>query len=146
MMPILVGLIITTSAFNTANATITTNKAAIASFMKCYKNVSFVNWKTTELFTKASFKQDGANVEVFYDNEGELIATSKSISIKDLPKNAIKYFEKWYSAPTYTVKNSIEYVTADGEKKYFVSVEDKKHARLYEVTIDGKVSFFKTIS
>ncbi|MFP5041534.1 hypothetical protein [Parasediminibacterium sp. JCM 36343] len=148
VMAFFVAMMLIGTAFTKANAATTTtvNSNAVALFKEAYKNVSKVTWKTTKLFSKASFVQDGVAMEVFYNNnDGSLIATSKSISFTTLPAAAIKYISKNYAAPNYTLKSCIEYTNSDNETSYYVSVEGTKATKVLEVSNNGSVSVFKTI-
>jgi hypothetical protein len=55
-----------------------------------FKNVSNLEWKTTDNFYKASFTADGNSMEAFFSYDGELIGVSRNIKLAQLPLSLVK--------------------------------------------------------
>ncbi|MGL1465806.1 hypothetical protein ACSTI9_00345, partial [Vibrio parahaemolyticus] len=77
-------------------------------------------------YVKASFVLDDEKVEAFYNNDGDLVATSKSIEFSKLPKKALRVIGEKYPFPPYELKETIEMTTAEHGTSYYVSFDTKK--------------------
>lgn len=104
-----------------------------------YKNVVIENKAD---FTKASINDQDVKQEVFYNIDGDFIGASKNITYDKLPSKSIKTISKKFLAPEYTVKNCIEFVNADNETKYYVSLDTKSQRTVLEINEFGNVSVF----
>lgn len=133
----------TLAIFTTTAFAADVNYKAVKHFKDHFKNVSNVTWVTTrENYTKVSFEEDGTQMEVFYNNEGEVVASSKKIELNSLPAKATARISKRYSAPEYIVKECIE-LTNDDETASYVSLFRKNEKIILKVDQDGNVSEFK---
>lgn len=142
--------------FITALAAITIGTSAFASpasiskkvtshFMTSFSNASEISWTRTEKFNKASFLIDDQKIEAFYDNDGDLIGSSKSVQFDKLPKSAIETITSKYTFPEYQVLECIEFVNADNEKNYYVSMDKDDATVVLEITKKGMVSLYNKI-
>ena len=109
-----------------------------ASFSKA-KNVS---WNTTAKFDKVTFQLNNETVNAFYDKDGDLIGTSKTISFEKLPKSALETLTTKYTYPEFQLKDCIEFVSSTNEKNYYVSFDKKDEKVVVEITKGGMVSVF----
>ena len=99
-----------------------------------------VVWSSKENYLKASFTLADENVEAFYGTDGEVMGVSRKVDIKKLPLNAIQKIKKDYAG--YKVTDSIEF-DQDGEKSYYVSLEDGNKKQILQVSLYGNVSVYK---
>ncbi len=135
----LAALAIGTSAF--------AGPAAIKTKVTEHFNASFsaaknVTWKSSERFDKVSFVLNNEKVDAFYDTEGDLIGTSKTMAFDKLPKSAIETITTKYTFPEFQLKDCIEFTSATNEKNYYVSFEKKSETVVIEITKAGVVSVF----
>ena len=56
---------------------------AVENFQSTFLGASNVEWTSKEAFAKASFLQNGKKVEVFYNLDGEFIATTTEVSMNE---------------------------------------------------------------
>lgn len=117
------------------------NSALLRSFKADFKNASEVSWVTARDYTKASFTLNNERMEAFYNNKGEVIATSKSITLDELPVSAKRAFTKKFA--DYTVKEAIR-MEGSEESAYYISAENEKETLIVKVDDFGSVSIFKT--
>jgi len=99
-----------------------------------------VTWTLRETYAKASFTIEEQKVDAFFSTEGDLIAFSRKIDLKKLPLSALQKIKKDYS--TFTVAESIEF-DENGEKSYYVSLEDGAKKQILQVSLYGSVSIYK---
>ncbi|HEY1018501.1 MAG TPA: hypothetical protein VGE25_05870 [Sediminibacterium sp.] len=135
----LAAIAIGTSAFAGPSAISTkVNDHFAASFSKA-KNVS---WKSSDRFDKVSFVLNNEKVDAFYDVNGELIGTSKTMAFDKLPKSALENITSKYQYPEYQLKDCIEFTSDSKETNFYVSMEKKNETLVLEITKGGMVSVF----
>jgi hypothetical protein len=106
------------------------DEKAVENFESAFAGASNVEWMSKEKFSKASFKQNEQKIEVFYDSEGEFIATTKQIKMDEVPTFAKRTFAKNYA--DYTVKEAFKF-QADDEEAYYISAENEKEIVVVKV-------------
>ncbi len=111
-----------------------------SSFEARFAGAQNVVWSAKENFIRAAFTIAEENVEAFFDTEGELIGLSRKVDLKKLPLNAIQKIKKDYAA--YQVTEAIEF-DRDGDKSYYVSLEDGAKKQILEVSVYGAVGKYK---
>ena len=124
-----------------ADANKVNSKAAIA-FKEEFTAAQNVQWTSTEDYVRASFTLDNKNMEAFYDKQGNMIGTSSTISISDLPTNAKRSFAKKYA--DFTVKEAIQFIGND-ETSYYVSAENEAQSVVLKISVEGFISVFKSV-
>ena len=134
-------LTITVAASSFASDNKKISNLAINNFRLEFAKASNVSWSTAEKYYKATFYMGAEKMEAFYNASGEKVATSRTISIDELPVKAKRAFAKDYS--DYTVKEAVE---MDGieETAYFLTAENDKESVILKVTGTGGLSIFKT--
>jgi opacity protein-like surface antigen len=110
------------------------------SFEARFGNPSDLSWKSYDGYLKAAFTIAGEKVEAFFGADGELIGTSRVVEFKQLPLNAIQKIQKDYAG--YKVTEAIEF-ERDGEKSYYVALNNDAKKQVLEVSLYGSVSIFK---
>ncbi|GEO09351.1 hypothetical protein [Segetibacter aerophilus] len=136
----LVALTISTSAF--AQDVNQIDPKAVQNFEATFVGASKVEWTSKESFTKASFLQDEQKVEVFYNPDGDLIATTKQVKMEELPTFVKRTFTKKYS--DYNVTEAFKF-NADAETNYFVAAENDKESIVLKVA-NGSISVYSRTS
>lgn len=136
----LIAVTVASSAF--AADTKKVNSVTTSNFKSEFKKASEVSWTSTEEFTKATFVLNNQKMEAFYDQNGEMIGTSKAVSLDELPVSAKRSIAKRLSG--YTVKEAIEFQGTD-ELAYYISAENDKETAILKVSDNGTMSNYKTI-
>lgn len=111
-----------------------------SSFETRFGNPSDLSWKSCDGYLKAAFTVAGEKVEAFFGADGELIGTSRAVELKQLPLNAIQKIQKEYA--DYKVTEAIEF-ERDGDKSYYVALNNDAKKQVLEVSLYGSVSVFK---
>jgi hypothetical protein len=109
------------------------------SFESQFTGAENVSWIQKDTYTKANFTLADENVEAFFAADGELIAFSRKVDLKKLPLIALQKIKKQYSS--YKVTDTIEF-DQDGEKSYYVSLEDGAKKQILQVSLYGTVSIY----
>lgn len=110
-------------------------------FKRTFPQASNVKCKNTNDLTDVSFLWQGLQLEVFYDKEGNTLATSRQLSEENLPLNIQLGLKKHY--PGYAVKEAFEYNDSDNSLSYYVTVAGEKLTFVLHVSTDGSCSVFK---
>ena len=111
---------------------------AINTFKHDFKGVSNVEWNIKSGMNCVSFVKDAVHTEVFYDNDGTMIATCKMAEFSDLPGNARKSFSEKYAG--YTITELISYENRD-EFFYFMAIKNDQEKLILKVS-NGRISVF----
>jgi len=109
------------------------------SFEAQFAGATDVNWTVTADYTKVKFTLEGEKVEAFYNTNGDVIGTSRKTEFKRLPLSAIQKIKKNYAK--YQVTETIEF-ELNGDRKYYVSVENETERKILEVSLYGQVTVF----
>lgn len=131
---------IATSAFAGATAE---NLKAIKTFKTEFKDAKNVSWKVGEGYVKASFEWNGIQMESFYNEDGEAIATSRPIDINVLPVAAIKTLNNKYA--DYQTTEAVEFDSVQDGVSYYVSKVKDNTKVILRISSTGDVSVFKKI-
>lgn len=142
MKKILFAVLLSASIITCAYAKDTNNVSyrVMTDFKTKFASAENVNWVVKDNFTRASFNIKGEKLNVFYDINGDMIGTSKNISLDELPTDAKRTFAKVYSG--YTVNEAIHFEGVD-EDAYYISAGNGKHKVILKVTNNRNVSTFQ---
>ena len=145
MKKLFIAAIITVAAGTSAFATDGNkeNYKVKNSFEKQFADAQNVTWGTSENYIKASFTLLDEKVEAFYGKDGDLIGLSRKVDLKSLPLNAIQKIKKEYAS--YKVTDTIEF-DQDGDKSYYVSLEDGNKKQILQVSLYGNISVYKGVT
>lgn len=133
----LVALTINASAFASP---VKVNAAILSKFNVQYATASNVSWSTTKDYVKAKFISGNVKMEVYYNFIGEVIGTSRNISLDELPVSAKRSFAKIFSG--YEAKEAIYFEGFD-ESAYYISGENEKESVIVKVDDNNGVSVFQ---
>lgn len=114
------------------------NYKAVQNFEASFAGANNVGWSLKDNLSVASFTQDESNVKVFYNSEGDFIATTKEVKMDELPTFAKRIIAKKYSG--YTVKEAFEF-KSDDETDYFVAIENENKNIVLKVN-EGSISVY----
>ncbi|WP_153798125.1 hypothetical protein [Foetidibacter luteolus] len=107
-------------------------------FLNHFPEATDVAAKTVGEFTKVSFKNNDVKTEAFYDQNGELIATSHNVDLKVIPAVAMEKITKKYQGAVFT--EAIEFNKLnDGISNFYVAIEQSGKKTILEVTANGSV-------
>ena len=133
-------LTVATAAF----AKKTDNDKALAILKHAYPTASNISWQMLDNeYSVATFVTNGITMKAIYNDAGELVATSRPVTLKELPAGTLNKINEKYM--DYTIKEAIEYnsVNMDQDTYFYVSVENDKKRVLLQITKEGNVSEFK---
>ena len=116
------------------------SSAILANFNAVFKKAGNVSWLITADYSRAAFTSDNKKMEVFYNYNGDIMGTSKNISLNELPVNSKRQFAKLFAG--YNVKEAIRFDGFD-ETSYYISGENKKESVILKVNDRYQVSVFK---
>lgn len=115
-----------------ASAGTTPNEKVLKAFKETFTNAEKVVWHDLDDQYQANFWQNSINVRVRYDDDGNLLETTRYYYEKDLPPIILSKLKKKY--PERTVYGVTEITTQD-EVTYYISMNDDKN--WYSVKADA---------
>jgi len=131
-------ILVSTSSFANPN----TNLIDKGNLKSLLGKVSSVQWKSAANFEKASVVVEEKKVEVFYNQEGDLIGSTRYQDFDKLPKNAIKTITGKYTFPEYNLQECIVFTNEYNEVTYYVSMTTEKDYLVLAISEYGEVSIF----
>lgn len=128
-------LVISMSAF--AAPEVTVNEAIRTSFAKKFANAKNVQWEKNSDYYFAHFTLNNDDLIAAYDEEGNMIASSKIITKEKLPLFIKTSLLEQFT--DYTISPTVSQINLLGEDIYFVSIENKKFMLRLRCSADGAV-------
>ena len=128
-------MLFATSAFATDGDNVTAKVAA--AFKTDFSQVSNVSWEKTSDFYFATFQLNNVTVDAAYNEEGELVGTSRKIATAQLPLNVTLELTKKFGA--YTVWAQASEVTYEGLTSYYLTVENDKQVLKLKCYSNGDI-------
>ncbi|HAO45652.1 MAG TPA: hypothetical protein DCQ97_01915 [Chitinophagaceae bacterium] len=95
-----------------------------AAFASDFAKAKQVNWEKTSDFYFASFVLNGVRVDAAYNEDGDLVGTSRSISADQMPLNVSLAIAEKYAG--YQVSANALELNYEGQTRYYVTVENEK--------------------
>ena len=112
-----------------------------ASFYHQYPQATDIHCKVKGLYTEVNFTWNGLQLQAFYDNDGNPMATTRTVGRNDLPINVQVSLKKQYTDGVVT--DAIEYTDENDGLSYFVTLARPKVTYLLRVSTCGEISVFK---
>lgn len=109
---------------------------------KEFAGAEAVKWEKLDKASiyNATFVYNEERISAFFDEDGQLIATGRSVLRSALPFLVTKTLDRQYGK--YTVLDVIEYTSGD-EVSYLANVDGADRRMLVQVYNDGRVSVLK---
>lgn len=108
-----------------------------AAFETNFSQASQVRWEKASDFYFASFTLNNVEVDVAYNEAGELVGTSRRITAKEMPLSISLAIAEKYSG--YKADESITELTFEGVTRYYVTVSDDKQSLKLKCYSNGDV-------
>ncbi|RAJ10416.1 putative PepSY-like beta-lactamase-inhibitor [Chitinophaga skermanii] len=118
---------------------IISNQKVLNSFNQEFAGAAKVTWYANEDEKSyvAKFDIKESRVTAHFDDEGNLLATSRVISDSDLPLPVISRLMHRY--PNENIRNVVEY-TANGSLTYMITLENDTQWKIIKAGADGGLS------
>jgi hypothetical protein len=145
MKKIIVGLtlLLSLASFTTfARGEEKVSQETLINFQKEFKAAQNVSWAVADEVATASFNLNGFRLQAYFDSEGQLLGTARTILFDQLPITVINSINNRYeTAPVYEI---VEYTTG-AETFYCMTVETAKKKLKIRATSAGNLSVEKKI-
>lgn len=129
---------VATSAFAEGTAVSVKVKSQFANEFTAANNVA---WTAGNQFTKATFIMNDQRMEAYYDNDGDLIGTSRATTLDFLPAKAAKKINEKYAS--YKAEEVVEFDNVKDGLSYYVSLTNDTNKIVLHVSSEGSVSVYK---
>lgn len=135
-------IVISISSFATPTHLSDSKLAPNTNFMDAYKSASFVNWKSASNFKKVTVLVDQQQVNIFYNEFGELIGSTSQQDFDKLPARAVSTITSKYTFPEYTLTDCIKFTNAEDEVKYYISMNTQDYQLVLEISEYGNTRIY----
>ena len=95
-----------------------------SAFQKIFTSASDVNWKKVNNYYLATFKINDQEATGAYNEEGQLMSASRSLTLSQLPLNINLALQNQF--PEYTFEKLVSEITIDGQSNYYIKGETEK--------------------
>jgi hypothetical protein len=129
-------LLVASSAFATSGPEKVSQQVK-AAFEKNFTGAVNVNWEKSESFYFAYFELNAKAVSAAYNENGELVGTSRVITSTQLPLNISLSLASKYD--DYTLAKTATELTFDGQTSYYISAENSKQVVRFKCSSNGDV-------
>jgi len=134
-------MLFSTSAFagetNETKATVKVEK----SFQKDFSKASNISWEKSNNVYIAHFDVNNVKIEAAYNEDGELVATSRKFEAADLPLAVSLAISKQY--PGYDMAQTGEEITYERQTNYYINVGNDKEVLKLKCAVNGEISVDK---
>ena len=121
-------LIIFTCLFAALSATATTppevNEKVLKAFSETFMKATDVVWHEMRNYYEASFKQSDVISRAIYDQDGNLMRTTRYYSQESLPINILTKLQKRYAGKSIY---GVTELSADDQVSYHITMQDEKN-------------------
>jgi hypothetical protein len=116
------------------------NPNVLHAFQSQFKDATNVKWQDRSEFAKVHFIFNGSQVEAYYELNGELIGTARTILFNQLPLAASKAVENRF--PQSAFYDLTEYAK-EGELFYVLTVEQESRKLTVKLSPSGELTVEK---
>ena len=134
---VLTAIVMLLSVSSFANGPEKVTAVVKAAFENDFSKAGQVSWEKTSDFYFASFTLNDVKVEVAYTEAGELIATSRRISMEQAPLSVSMAVAEKYAG--YKVDKSVLELTFEGVTRYYVNVENAEQSLKLKCYSNGEL-------
>ncbi len=136
-------LLVTTSAFASGGGGEAVSQQVKEAFSKDFAGAEQVNWETKDHFHYAEFKLNNIRFSAAYNEEGERVATSRSLRTEMLPLALSQALGSRYAG--YSIAKTATEVTFEGETSYYLAIANDKKILYLKASPNGEISVEKKI-
>ncbi|MEO5893850.1 MAG: hypothetical protein ABIQ31_26575 [Ferruginibacter sp.] len=131
------------SSFAFATDSDKVNARVKTAFLADFSAASAVNWEKISDFYFATFMINKAEVNAAYNEDGELVGTSRPLETAQLPINISLALSKKYDG--YTVSPRALELTYDGTTYYYVNISNDRLALKLKCSPNGNIDVERKI-
>lgn len=134
-------LIVSTSAFAGNVTGVNVNEKVQTAFQQNFTNAANVTWQKTNDFYFAHFMQNNIDVAVAYNEDGELVGTSRTISKSELPQYVAYSLKQDYG--DFAIHPTVTEINVQGKIIYSITAENKTRILKLSANEDGAIGLEK---
>jgi len=108
-----------------------------AAFQTDFSTASKVSWKQSNDFYFASFTLNDVQVDAAYNEDGELVGTSRKVSAAQMPLNVTVELSKKYA--DYSIAGDAYELSFNGQTNYYIKVENDKQVLNLKCYSNGEI-------
>ena len=130
------------------------NEMSEETFMNDFPNVHHVQWKINGIFDEARFIKNGKNMTAYYNDDGDLVGTTKEAEFSDLPsrcrKTINKEYKKYKIGPVIYFKDNQDNINdlilygvqIHSPESWLVELKGRSENIVVQAFRDGQVSYY----
>jgi hypothetical protein len=107
------------------------------SFKKDFSTAGNISWNKSGDFYYAHFEMNNTSIEAAYNEDGELVATSREITAANLPLAVTIAIANKYKG--YEVAKTGQEITVDRQTDYYINVGNDEQVLKLKCTVNGDI-------
>ena len=119
------------------------NARVKSAFLNDFTTASNVSWELLKDFYFATFILNNVEVSAAYNEQGELVGTSRTIERSQLPIILSMALDKKYEG--YTISKKALELAFEGATRYYITVYNDKQALKLKCSPDGNIDVERKI-
>lgn len=143
ILTILTAAVMLLSAFAFATDSDKVNARVKAAFLNDFSTASDVSWEKISEFYFAKFTINKIEVNAAYNEQGELVGTSRAMESSQLPISVSLAVAKRYEG--YTVSKTALELTFEGETRYYITILNDRQALKLKCLANGNLEVERKI-
>lgn len=131
--------LISASAFSTDSDKV--NAKIKSAFLEDFSGAQAINWQKTNDFYFATFMLNNKEINAAYNEDGDLIGTSRFVEASMLPLSVSLAISKKYEG--YSLSDKALELTYDGETRYYLTIRNETQALKLKCLSNGSLTVEK---
>ena len=131
------------SVFAFATDSDNVNTRVKTAFSTDFSDASQVTWEKTSDFYFATFKLNHVEVNAAYNEQGDLVGTSRIVETSQLPLGVTLAISKRYE--NYTISSTALELTFEGETRYYITIQNEKQVLKLKCSVNGGIQVEKKL-
>lgn len=121
------------------------NTKALTAFNQFFKGATQIYWDLIEEaeLTKASFMYNGEYNEAFFNSDGEMVASGRYISPKQLPADVTHQINQQFAG--YAINPKVIEYKVNSDVNYLVILASEKQDLMLKATAAGELMIYKKL-
>lgn len=123
---------------STSSVAANVNEKALSAFSKDFAGATNAGWKERDNLYLVEFKVGDVSFNAAYNEDGDLLASSKSLKLEDLPLTVTQAIDKKYT--DYEIGNNAAALTFEGKTNYYLTIANSRQVLYIKVSEKGDIS------
>ncbi len=109
-----------------------------AAFKKDFSTATYVTWEKVSDFYFAKFTLNNITIDAAYNEDGDLVGTSRRLEVSQLPLKVSVALSQKYEG--YALSGDVLELTFEGQTNFYVTAENEKQMLVLKCASGGDIT------